>query len=186
MNNFFEQALDFVLNTEKRVYTNDPTDSGGPTMWGVTQKAYEEYVQRLVPLDDFKALTPDQIKQFYLDVHWKSLRCDQMKKLPVAMCIFDSGVLYGVGTAALFAQKAVSLCGATLKLDGIIGDKSLDFLNAVGTEEFLKAFHGLVLARIDSIIESRPKDEKYRNGWTNRANRLLTLRGVVPSINETA
>ncbi len=98
-----------------------------------------------------------------------------MSNLAIAVCIFDSGVLYGVGTVALLTQEVLSSFGAVLKFDGILGDKSIGFLNIAEGGPFIKAFVGLLLKRIDKIIADNPKDEKYRNGWTARANRLLAL-----------
>jgi lysozyme family protein len=185
MNNFFDQAFDYLMRDEGFKYVNDPKDSGGPTRYGITQKSYEDYVKRIVTIDEIKNMSIDEAKKFYLERYWKPIRCNDLTSLPVAVCLFDSAVLYGSMTATILAQKAASLCGATLKFDGLLGDKSVEALNTVKSVDFLGAFHGLVLARIEAVISSNPKDEVYRDGWTNRAGRLLTLNNLVPVINET-
>jgi len=184
MNKIFDQAFEYLIKNEGEKYTNDQNDSGGPTKFGVTHRAYENWVKQPVPISEIRNMDRETAKEFYFDMYWKKLYCDKMTNPVVAICVFDCGVLYGMWKASLFAQKALIECRFDLKLDGIFGDRTLDALNTVKEEDFLKAFHGLLLARIDQICLARPKDEKWRKGWTNRADRLLTLvnRGPVISV----
>lgn len=182
--NLFDQAFVFTIAAEKAVYTNDPRDSGGPTKYGVTLKAYASYLGRPVLPEEIEALTSEKAQAFYLARYWNPLCCDRITNPAIALCIFDAAVLNGVGTAALLAQEALSSCNVPLKLDGHIGDKSLAGFNAVREEDFLQAFHGLLLHRIDSVVSINPKNEVYRQGWINRANRLLTLSSVRPQNGE--
>ncbi len=185
MNRYFDEAFAYILKNEGVDYTNDPKDSGGPTKFGITQRDFEIYIGRIVPAIEIKEMHIDIAKSFYFNRYWKFLLCDHLDRAGIAICIFDTSILYGVGTAALLAQRTVSLCGATLKLDAVVGDKTVDALNIVPVEAFLNAFHGLVLARIDTVITENPKNEVYRKGWTSRANRLLTLINIDPVIDET-
>lgn len=180
MNSFFPQAFEYLMKDEGIAFTNDPVDSGGPTKFGITKMAYDQYLGMITSIDVFKQVTQDMARTFYFDQYWKALSCDRMTRLGIAICIFDSGVLYGVGSAAIMVQKAISICGGAIKLDGVLGDRSVSTLNIIREADFLKAFHGIVLNKINSIISLNPKDEKYRAGWTNRADRLLTLNNIVP------
>lgn len=180
MSDTLDEALAYLFRDEGTAYTNDPNDSGGPTKFGVTQRAYISFLGRWVSPDEIAALTPAQAKVFYQSRYWSPLACDRMANSGIATAIFDCGVLYGVGTAAILAQKALSLSGAQLKFDGVLGDKSLAVLNIVKPEEFLRNLHAFLLQRIDSVIKLDPKNERFRKGWTNRADRLLTLSSVAP------
>lgn len=180
----FDRAFAFTVEAEKAVYTNDPRDSGGPTKYGVTLRAYASFLGREVSPEEIQALTEEQAKAFYLARYWTPLCCDLITNPAIALCLFDAAVLNGVGTSALLAQEALSTCSIPLKFDGHIGDKSIAGFNAVREEEFLQAFHGLLLHRIDSVIALNPKNEVFRKGWINRANRLLTLSGVNPQNRE--
>lgn len=175
MNGYFDQAFDYLMGDEGRTFVNDPIDSGGPTKFGITQLSMSHYKKRNVSVWEIETLTEEEAKQIYFQNYWNPLQCGQMKKIAMSICVFNSGVLYGVGTAARLTQRAANICGATLKVDGFIGEETVLSLNPIKQEEFLKAFHGLVIARIDDIIKVNPKNEKFRHGWTNRTNRLLAL-----------
>lgn len=175
MKALFEAALNYVFENESTLYTDNPHDSGGPTKFGVTLWTYSAFLGRSVLPQEIEELTLDKVKPFYWARYWSPLNCNQIMQAPIAVCLFDSAVLYGVGTAGIFAQKALVQCGASLKFDGVIGDKSIAAFNSTKVDDFLKSFHGLILQRIDAVIKLDPKNEVFRNGWTNRANRLLTL-----------
>lgn len=171
----FDQAFIYLLENEGASFTDDPDDSGGATKFGITKATYEHYVGEMVATAEIQSMTADTAKKIYFEKYWKPLKCDQMKSIVVAVAVFDCAVLYGPGTAVLLMQRALSLCGATIKLDGLIGEKTLTILNIVKEGDFLHAFRHQILLRIDSTILARPKAEKFRIGWTKRADRLLTL-----------
>jgi lysozyme family protein len=172
----FDYAFKYLLVDEGLKYTDDPDDSGGPTKFGITQDALSGYMGSTASIQDVQALTLFKAQVFYWEMYWRKLCCNHMTNVGAAVAIFDTGVLFGAGTSALMAQKAISLLtGATLKLDGIIGDNTVSPLNLASESSFLDYFQKQVLARIDHVITANPKNEKYRAGWTNRANRLLTL-----------
>lgn len=182
MNNFFDQAFEYLIQPgiEGSTFTNDPKDKGGPTRYGVTQHALATYLGRDVTVEEVRDMTPELAKAVYFHDYWIPLSCDRLSKFGTALCIFTSGVLYGIGTAANMAQRSANICGGTLKIDGDIGDMSVATLNVIKQEEFLKAFRSLVLLRINTIIATNPSDEKYRHGWENRADKLLAMNSIVP------
>lgn len=180
MNSPFDTAFNYLIGDEGSKYTNDPRDSGGPTKWGITKKTYESFFKHPAAEAEISGMTSDTAKQIYLVEYWKPLRCTEIQSLVLTVSFFDSAVLYGVGTTALLIQRSVNLCGATLKLDGVIGDKTLATINSVGggaqgTRFLTNTFCGLLLEHIDAVIVANPKDEVYRRGWTQRADRLLRL-----------
>ncbi len=174
----FQEALVYLFQNEGVKYVDDPQDAGGPTKWGVTQKAYSEYLGRQIGKEEIAGLTFEAISPFYFKKYWTPLRCDDIKNKPIAIAVFDCGVLFGIQTAAIFTQQALYKCGAMLKTDGVIGQQTLSVLNMVGLEEFLENLHECVMHRIDIIVEHHPQNEKFKQGWRNRANRLLTLNTV--------
>lgn len=175
---YFDSALAYLFHDEGSVYTDDPQDRGGPTKWGVTQATYSQFVGRKVTPEEIAALTIEDVKPFYQMMFWEVLHCNQLRDPGIAIGLFDSGVLYGPAPVALLAQGALALCGAEFSVDGIIGVLTLELLNTVPRAKFLAAFVKLLLHRIDVVIANHPQDEKYRKGWTNRAERLLTLNTV--------
>lgn len=181
MNNLDVAFNYLILKDEGSKYTNDPDDAGGPTKYGITKKTYEEFFQLATTEETIAGMSPETAKQIYNALYWSRLRCADLQDLALAIAFFDSAVLYGVGTIALIVQRSLSLCGAVIKLDGVLGDKSIETINKLGggalrtRSTLLTTFHGLLLEHIDAVIVAKPKDEKYRHGWTLRADRLLQL-----------
>jgi lysozyme family protein len=88
-------------------YTNNPSDPGGETNWGISKRAY--------PNVDIANLTQDQAKAIYKSDYWDKISGDTLH--PALACItFDAAVNNGVGSASRWLQTAV---GATP--DGSIG-----------------------------------------------------------------
>lgn len=179
----FDVAFNYlVLEDEGAKFTNDPKDSGGPTKWGITIGTFNEFFGVEATLKDIEEMSAATAKQIYHFKYWTPLSCGAISDLGFAVAIFDSGVLYGVGTIALIVQRVLAAQGKTIKLDGILGDKSVGLLNellvggghdAHGT--LMQSICGLLHERIDAIIVANPKDERYRRGWGLRADRLLQL-----------
>jgi len=179
MSNFFEQAFAYLLKNEGLTFTNNPADKGGATKFGVTRIAYQDFKGKTVSVLDIQNLTIEDAKEFYLDRYWKLLSCDKMSDPRIAICVFDSAVLYGPTTAAALSQKTTNqILSCGLKVDGVLGDISIKELNLVDSKIFLEAFHRLLLFRISSVISVNPRDESFRKGWTARAERILTLVGL--------
>lgn len=171
----FDVAFTYLIGNEGRTYTNDPNDFGGPTKFGITKRTYQDFFARMVIDSEIENMSEATAKQIYAALYWGRLRCGDIQNLGIAICIFDSAVLYGNSTSALLAQESLVQCGASIKFDGVLGDKSIESINVVSGAAFINAFNGLVLERIDTVIAAHPSDEKYRTGWTRRANRLLSL-----------
>lgn len=171
-----------ILEDEGSKYTNDPNDSGGPTKWGITLATYNDFFKVDASAQEIEEMTAATAKQIYKFKYWTPLRCDLIQDLAFACAIFDSSVLYGVGTIALIVQRALASRGLSLKLDGILGDKSIGLLNELiggdahdARSSLMQTIHGLLLEHIDAVCVANPKDERYRHGWTLRADRLLQL-----------
>lgn len=174
----FERARAYLLPNESSEYTNDPDDRGGPTRWGVTQKSYSKYLGRPVTAEEIAGLAWEDTKRFYEEMYWQKLWCDRMKKTAIAIAVFDTGVLYGCSAAAAATQSALILGGAPVTLDGIVGGKTVAYLNIASVKIFLTNFHSYILRRLDKVIQENPVNEKFRNGWKKRADRLLTLNTI--------
>lgn len=170
----FECAFAYTLGNEGG-YVDDPSDTGGPTKWGITQKSLSEYLTFKVSPRDVQDLTLSTAKSFYMTKYWLPLSCNKMADEGIAIAIFDTGVLYGVGEAGILTQDAINLCGVGIVADGKMGPKTIVKLNQITRASFLENLITLIMHRIDTVIKYNPIDEKFRQGWENRASKLLTL-----------
>lgn len=172
----FDRAFEYLIVNEGAEYTDDPHDSGGPTKYGVTLVSYQNFVKRSVPVSEIEELTLEKAKWFYHQNYWSVIKGNEIKSPENAICLFDSSVLYGPGSAFIIAQKVIrDVCHVRLKLDGIAGDMSLGLLNSITAQNFITRYRNFLMMRIDNVIANNPSNEVFRVGWENRVNRLSTL-----------
>lgn len=170
----FNKAFELLMEDEGG-FVNDEADPGGATKYGITQKTYEQYIGRKVEIIDMKNLTVEVAKEIYLKNYWNPLSCEYVNDAAIAICMFNTGVLHGLQTSAKTTQRVLSLLGATIKIDGVIGGETTKHLNMIQAKTFLKLFHKLILERIETLVFNNPKLSKFKRGWENRTHRLLTL-----------
>ena len=165
-----------ILIAKEGGYTDDPADSGGKTIWGIT-----EFVARSFGYEgDMKNMTRDQAKEIYKTQYWLQPKFDKVFALSpkIAGELFDTGVNTGVGTASRMLQRALNALnnGATaypdMTVDGSIGVMSLKALEVylahrgtIGETVLLRLLNSLQAVRYVEIAEARPKDERFVFGW---------------------
>jgi lysozyme family protein len=100
-------------------YVNHPSDPGGRTNLGVTQKVWEDWTDRAVNEAEMRALTPEKVKPLYKELYWDRVKGD---KLPAGVdyCVFDASVNSGVRRASQWLQSAIGVAA-----DGAIGPQTL-------------------------------------------------------------
>jgi len=157
----FKQSLAWVRHSEGG-NDDDPSDSGGRTSRGITQREYNAYCEMagLKPGDVWEA--PDGVVD---DIYHRSYWIPYGPVMPpgVDYMLFDDSVLSGPMTAIMTLQHALGVSA-----DGHIG--------VVTSAALVKADHTVLidkigaarLARYKQIIAHRPKDLKFKNGWNAR------------------
>ena len=159
----FDYCLAHVLKSEGG-YVNHPSDPGGRTNLGVTQKVWESYVGKPVTEAEMRALTPDMVKPLYRAQYWKRVKGDDLPT-GVDLCVFDFAVNSGVHRAASRLQRIVNA-----KEDGVIGPKTLELVKFVSPESLIKKY-------CDSrrmLIRGLHTYSVFGFGWERRINRIET------------
>lgn len=170
----FQAALAYTLANEGG-FTNDSSDSGGATNWGITIGDYSLWRRQhgwdTTTVQDVKDMTRDEAAQIYLASYWNRANLGGIDLQSVATAIFDMGVNMGLKMGVEFAQRVVGVA-----VDGIIGPTTMLALNAIKDEkQFMIEFVGLVHGHYIGIVENNPKDSVFLRGWLSRAQRLMTL-----------
>jgi len=95
----FEKALKFIHPIEGFV-SDDPRDSGGLTIFGISSKSHKEIVMKMLKLLEVgKKDEAYQIaKSVYYDEYWVKAGCPTLP-FPFSVVVFDTAVNCGVGTA---------------------------------------------------------------------------------------
>lgn len=144
----FKLAMNFIAlwewgNRKDGGYTNDPTDPGGETKFGIAKKSHPDI--------DIKSLTLSEAEAIYYHEYWLATNCESME-WPLAMSVFDASVNCGVGRAKAWVAKSV-------------GEENDARRNAT-------LFNQERIAYYKGLVEKRPSLNKYIKGWLNRVNDL--------------
>lgn len=160
-------------------YSNNPNDTGGSTMWGITEKVARAhgYAGEMRNLPRAKAV------EIYEADYWYGPRFDQVSSLSesIATECFDTGVNMGPSVASKFLQRWLTAMNNQGKLypdlaaDGMIGPRTIaalkSYLSARGKKGEVVLLKGLNCsqgARYLELAESRPANEAFLYGWMER------------------
>lgn len=168
-------ALEYTFVNEGG-YSDHPSDHGGATSgFGVTIGELAKWRKKPVSKLDVKNMSAQEAKDIYEAWYWKPLGCDKITSAGVAICIFDIGVVRGIGCPPGYIQNICNNHGSQLIVDGHIGPKTIAALNAMDPSVFIRDFSARAEAGFRSIVANNPSQRVFLNGWVNRAHRLLTL-----------
>lgn len=147
MKSNFSQAFQWLM-VDEGGYTNDPSDSGGATKYGITIGDYQKYLKKGATPNDVKTLTLAQAETIYRSKYWNALHCDDLPS-GVDNCAFNYGVLAGIGRPRNDLKKFQDTDPNVL-IDHIC-DEMKSFL---------------------SNLSGSGKNVKFRKGWLARVDRL--------------
>lgn len=160
-------------------YTNDPTDRGGPTKYGITQATYNAFGF----IGDVKNCTYDQAVQIYALRYWSQPGFDKVGDIHAGLAfeMFDWGVTSGPSRPSQALQRSLNVLNQQAKdypdisADGRIGPMTLHALQAFVSRRGVEGLRYLVemvqaLRRVFymEISERDQSQEKYANGWQSR------------------
>lgn len=158
----FKKFLDYIFEVEGG-YTDDENDRGGKTTWGITEEEAREFGYT----GDMRNLTKDFAKNIYLKKYYLGNKLDKVKNDKVALSIFDWAVNSG-GKGIKKAQIVANKFGANLIIDGIIGKKTLEAINAIDPAAFLKEYHEMQRTFYKNLAARDSSQEGFLKGWLNR------------------
>lgn len=151
----FDLAFDRLMGSEGG-YSNDPSDPGGETNWGISKRSY--------PNVDIKNLTREGAKAIYLRDFWTRINGDEMYD-GVAFQVFDFAVNSGIETAVRKLQAAVGAAD-----DGDWGPESRLAAAKMSESDIILRLLALRL-KFMTKLKNWPNAGK---GWANRiADNLL-------------
>ena len=173
----FENAVTKILK-EEGGYVNDPRDSGGATNRGITQKVYDAWRKK-------KNLDPQPVKlstkleaiEIYEGI-WQDCKASE---LPPGLNLvhFDFAVNAGNRRAAMVLQEILNV-----RIDGIIGPKTLAAAHEKPVEESIKAYSSRRLIFYQRVVVRKPTNRAFIRGWTLRTNRVekAALQSISPQL----
>ena len=149
----FNKCITVLLSLEGG-YSDRPSDKGGPTNYGLSQKSYPDL--------NMKTLTRDRAIEIYFNDYWIPMNLSVITDDELVLRLFCMGVNAGIRTTIKILQKLMGVVA-----DGFIGSD---------TARAIREFDGNV---VDEFIKRQKKfyvtlvqkDESQRPnllGWLNR------------------
>lgn len=159
-------------------YTNDPADRGGPTKWGITLKAWSDYIGFNAFSADIQDINEDEARNFYEEIYIVAPKFSQLPDMLVPLVV-DCGVNHGVRAASKWVQRAV---GA--RQDGWIGPATLATVgqqNPIAVYLRVSAYRLRLYGRLVSADKELKVAQglglnlqaKFAAGWNNRGTKFL-------------
>jgi len=153
----FDKCFALVIADEGG-FVDHPKDPGGRTNLGVTQRAWEAYLNRDVTETEMRALTPDIVKPFYKAMYWDKIKGDQLPA-GVDYATYDLAVNSGTRRAAKYLQEIAGVFA-----DGIIGPKSIDAIEALDPEQTVEVLCDMRL----NFLKRLTTFDTFGKGWSAR------------------
>lgn len=170
-----DEIIEGVVGREGR-YSNNPADTGGETMWGITVRVARANgysgSMRTLPRETAKAIYLNQYvrKPGFADLIPLSER--------IAEELVDTGVNMGTAVASLFLQRCLNALNRQGKdyndiiVDGDVGPATFNALRAYlkarpdqGERVMLTALNCLQGAHYVELAEKRSANENFLFGW---------------------
>lgn len=166
-----DDVIAAIIQKEGSIYTNRPTDRGGPTKYGITQKTLAAARGHAVTPADVEALTEDEartiyVKQFVFDPGFNAVTDDELRA-----ALVDFGVNSGPARAIRWLQRSLNVDEP--HVNGVLGPQTLSAITSVDGRLLLAtlvAFRAYAAHRIEQEDHSQ---EGNQDGWLNRVFSFL-------------
>lgn len=150
-----------IINVEGGL-TNDPSDPGGLTKYGIDQRSY--------PTVDILNLTVDQAIDIYERDYWNKCSLSMILNQEIADIIFLFVVNVGVTKGVLMLQNSLNHCLTVpvVVVDGVCGERTINAINACNHLWLEDSLRLQECQYYLSLINKNPKLEIFFKGWITR------------------
>ncbi len=160
----FSAAVTRVLADEGEL-ADDPSDQGGLTKFGISQRQYPEV--------NIAALTRDQAIAIYYRDWWQRFGYGELPAA-VGTKLFDLAINMGADEAGRCLQRALKACGVEATEDGVVGPETRKRASEVNAVALLAALRSEAAGHYRLIAATRRADRvegssRFLKGWLRRA-----------------
>lgn len=189
MTNFDKAYL--MLTQNEGGYANNKMDKGGETYRGISRRFHQNWRGWLLidkMKQDFDMSSRDGYSKFVLAVngsrelqdltkcffktnYWDINQLSKIENIELAKILFDVGVNSGVRVAGKHLQRALNYLGSDLKVDGIIGFKTIDAFKSFKKKEhryIIEIVRSLQITRYVEITENDSNQKYWSRIWLRR------------------
>lgn len=176
------QMIDRLIGVEGG-YVNHPSDRGGETCWGITEKVARAYGYK----GDMKDLPRPVAQSIYRSAYWEELGLDRVAlyaSSSLAAELFDIAVNMGTSVPGSWLQRLLNALNRggrdypDILADGRIGTMTINALSTflklrgnAGDQVLIKGIEVLKGGRYIALAEGDASQEDFLFGWlANRIN----------------
>ena len=162
----FAKAITVVLANEGSTLTDDPSDAGGLTRFGICKRDN--------PKLDIKNLTEEQASKYYLVNWWNKYNLMLINDDGLATWLFDHMINMGPEPVITILQTVIqdSMHAANvwtgIHIDGQLGPITADLVNKYYSLDCMLKIQEKCWNRYLKIMEEHPEDQKWYHGWHTR------------------
>lgn len=164
--------IDAILAREGSTFTDDPADRGGATKFGITQRAWDLYIDRVtmrtVMLPHLvHDITEDQARAFYATCYVAPLAW--INDIRLRDLMVDSAVNCGADRSTKWLQRAAA-CTA---IDGVIGPETRKLVNSRDARGLVRAVVEQRVEHYINLVVADPAQLKFLRGWWFRVKEFI-------------
>jgi lysozyme family protein len=152
---------------------NDPDDTGGLTVCGVTYATYAAYCNKknkVATIAGIKNLSYTDWYNIFKTMYWDKWKADEIENQAIANLLVDWAWLSGT-TGIKRPQRILGV-----KVDGIVGAKTIAAVNSYDAAALFDSLHADRLKHFDEIVAKSASQAKFLKGWKRRVN-AITIDG---------
>lgn len=172
-----------IIHAQEVGISRDPDDMGGDTVDGISLR-YLKSKGDLdgdgwldgdldhdgdVDFDDLLAMTGEMRKHEFRLNFWDKYHYDRIHSQRIATMVCSFTVNMGSKQSHKLLQRCGRPFGATLLDDGIIGIQTLTVINNLQPAQLAMVYAAQAEGFYRQIVSHRPSQQKWLNGWLNRA-----------------
>lgn len=167
-------ACDILLKQEGGL-TNDSSDRGGLTNWGVSLRWLRAVGEDIngdgkVDESDIRALTETRSRELYKEYWWDKHNYNALNDLNIATKVLSLSVNMGESRAHKILQSAINRINVlSIGVDGIVGPKTIKAANELCPRVLLDEIKLNAAHFYMNLVWNNRKFEKFLLGWMRRA-----------------
>ena len=163
----FDEAFSKVIKLEGGFKVHKNPGEEDVTYAGIYRKSFPSW-KGWEYIDRGEEPPIELVKQFYYENFYKPFEKVESDKIKAVL--FETAVNIGIKQTVKLAQKVLGV-----KVDGILGPKTLKAINSVDEKEFLKDFTIARIAFYTALTNKNPRRYAiFLRGWINRTLEVLS------------
>lgn len=168
----FESVIPLSLAHEGE-YSNHKNDRGGETKWGITRPFLQDYAYALPGCKpkEIKDLTRDDAKALY-KAQWDKYKLGYIRNKRLAYILNDYMINSYAGGVAKRLQKILNTRGANLRIDGNIGEKTLEAIHNADIDWLIGEVLKDRYKHYTELIENDQTQKDFEIGWLKRLKKV--------------